>query len=518
MKTKLAVTAVMLSMLLAILDGTIVGTALPRIVGQLGGAGHYTWVVTAYLLTSTVTVPMYGRLSDSLGRKPLLLAGIAVFLAGSVLSGLAGSMSALIAARALQGLGAGALMPLGIALAGDLFPAGQGAKVNGAVGAVLGIGYLTGPAVGGLLTDHAGWRWVFYVNVPLGLAAMAILVVALPHEVVARRRVRLDWTGIAVFGAAIALVLVGLTEKGLPGADGRPHAWTDTPVLGPLAAGIALLGAFAAVEARATHPIMPLGLFRNRGYAIACLAAFFAAFAMYAGIVFLPRYFQQVRGDTATAAGLRVYPVFAGVIIGSYGTGMLIARTGRYRRWLLLAMLPLAAGALLFAGLGAGTPTPLLAVWMLLLGLGIGPTLSGLTIAIQLAVDPAHRGMATGAVTFFRQIGGSVALALGGSLASQRLLADLPHRLAGKGVPPDAARAAAHQLTAGTGTAGRHLPPVVADAAHQSLAHSLGVAVSWLGVCGAVIAVAALALLPERPLTGPPAQPATSTVPATVSS
>src|SRR3954467_11855593 len=216
MKTKLAVTAVMLSMLLAILDGTIVGTALPRIVGQLGGAGHYTWVVTAYLLTSTVTVPMYGRLSDSLGRKPLLLAGIAVFLAGSVLSGLAGSMTALIAARALQGLGAGALMPLGIALAGDLFPAGQGAKVNGAVGAVLGIGYLTGPAVGGLLTDHAGWRWVFYVNVPLGLAAMAILVVALPHEVVARRRVRLDWTGIAVFGAAIALVLVGLTEKGLP--------------------------------------------------------------------------------------------------------------------------------------------------------------------------------------------------------------------------------------------------------------------------------------------------------------
>ncbi|GAA2664424.1 MDR family MFS transporter [Nonomuraea recticatena] len=447
--------AVLGGMFLAMLDQTIVGTALPQITADLGGTGLYTWVVTAYLLTSTVTVPLYGRLSDQYGRKPLLLIGVVVFLAGSALCGLAQDMPQLIAFRALQGLGAGALLPLSLALVIDLFPAERGAKVQGAIGGVMALSYLAGPFLGGLFTDYASWRWAFYVNVPIGVVLIAIIAWRLPY-LKGTGRVRPDYLGIAVFTVAITALLLGLTGKGLDGND-----WTSPAVAGPLLVSLAALVAFVLVELRAEHPIMPMELFADRTYAIVNVASFFTAFCMYAGVVFLPRYFQEALGLSATESGLRVYPLMLAMVFGSGLVGAVISRTGRYKPSLVVAPFLLVAGSLLTANLALGTSGVALAAWMALIGLGMGPMLSGLTVAIQSSVAPQHIGTASANLTFFRQIGGSVALAIGGTAYGSVVAADAPVH----GLP------AAHAAASAT-------------------------AIPWLGVSGAVIALIALLALP----------------------
>lgn len=350
-KNGLLLLAVLGGMFLAMLDQTIVGTALPRIIQELGGSGLYTWVVTAYLLTSTITVPLYGRLSDTYGRKPLLLTGVAVFLLGSVLCGLAQDMTQLIAFRALQGLGAGALLPLSLALVADLFPPERSGRVQGALGGVMALSYIAGPFLGGVFTDQASWRWAFLVNLPIGLALIAIIVVRLPHVAGQGRGVRPDYLGIAVFSAAIGLLLLGLTEKGLD-----DHTWTSGPVLWPVVASALLLALFVLVERRAAQPIVPLELFRNRTYTLANIVSFVTAFCLYAGVVFLPRYFQEAMGLSATDSGLRIYPLMLGMVTGSVITGALISRTQRYRPWLIAGPFLIALGALLCAGLTTETP------------------------------------------------------------------------------------------------------------------------------------------------------------------
>ncbi len=459
--------AVIGGMFLAMLDQTIVGTALPRITVELGGSDLYTWVVTAYLLTSTVTVPLYGGLSDTYGRKPLLLTGISVFLAGSVLCGLAQDMGQLIAFRAVQGLGAGALLPLSLALIMDLLPRERSGQVQGAIGGVMALSYLAGPFLGGVFTDHASWRWAFYVNVPIGLALIAIIAARLPHRPGQGRGTRPDYLGIAVFSAAITALLVGLTEKGLDG-----NGWGDWPVLGPIAGAAALLAVFVAVERRAAHPIVPLHLFKNRTYTIVNVASFFSAFAMYAGVVFLPRFFQEAHGLSATASGLYIYPVLMGMLVGSFVTGGLIGRTGRYKPWLVASPFLMAAGALLCAGLALGTPTGQLIIWMALRGLGVGPTLSGLTVTVQFAVEPRYVGTASANLTFFRQIGGSVALAIAGTAYA----AVVAERASVAGLP------AAHAAASAT-------------------------VIPWLGAAGALISLVALVALPDRRLGAPETSP-----------
>ncbi|WP_036328320.1 MDR family MFS transporter [Microbispora sp. ATCC PTA-5024] len=465
--------AVLGGMFLAMLDQTIVGTALPRITAELGGSGLYTWVVTAYLLTSTVTVPLYGRLSDVHGRKPLLLIGVVVFLAGSALSGAAQDMGQLIAFRGLQGLGAGALLPLSLALVIDLFPPERSGRVQGALGGVMGLSYIAGPFLGGLFTDHASWRWAFYVNVPIGVALVAIIWLRLPHrrgeEGGDGRAARPDYLGIAVFSAAVSALLVGLTEKGLDG-----HTWTSGPVLGPIAAALVLLAVFVAVERRAGQPIVPLHLFANRTYTLVNVASFFTAFCMYAGVVFLPRYFQEAHGLSATSSGLHIYPLMLAMVAGSVITGALISRTGRYKPWLVAAPFLLVAGTLLCAGLGVGTATLTLTLWMALIGLGMGPMLSGLTVAIQSSVPPRYVGTASANLTFFRQIGGSVALATAGTAYGAVVSREAPLH----GLP------AAHAAATAT-------------------------VIPWLGVVGAAVALVALALLPSgrAPLRRPAAEP-----------
>ncbi|GLW96196.1 MDR family MFS transporter [Microtetraspora sp. NBRC 16547] len=460
-KNGLLLFAVLGGMFLAMLDQTIVGTALPRITAELGGARLYTWVVTAYLLTSTVTVPLYGRLSDAYGRKPLMLVGVTIFLAGSALSGVAQDMDQLIAFRGLQGLGAGALLPLSLALVVDLFPPERSGRVQGALGGVMALSYIAGPFLGGLFTDHASWRWAFYVNVPIGIVLLAIIWFRLPHRPGDAGGARPDYLGIAVFTAAISALLVGLTEKGVDG-----NSWTSGPVVGPIAAAAVLTAVFVLVERRAAQPIVPLHLFANRTYTLVNVASFATAFCMYAGVVFLPRYFQEAQGQTATASGLRIYPLMLAMVAGSAVTGALISRSGRYKPWLVIAPFFLVAGTLLCANLAVDSATPALMGWMALIGLGMGPMLSGLTVAIQRAVPPRFIGTASANLTFFRQIGGSVALAVAGTAYGSVVAREAPL----SGLP------AAHAAASAT-------------------------VIPWLGVAGAIVALVALALMPDRRLT-----------------
>jgi EmrB/QacA subfamily drug resistance transporter len=464
-KNGILLLAVLGGMFLAMLDQTIVGTALPRITAELHGTDLYTWVVTAYLLTSTVTVPLYGRLSDVHGRKPLLLIGVTVFLVGSILCGAAQSMGQLIAFRGLQGLGAGALLPLSLALVIDLFPPERSGRVQGALGGVMALSYIAGPFLGGLFTDHASWRWAFYVNVPIGIVLIAIIWTTLPHRAGDGGGARPDYLGIAVFTAAISALLVGLTEKGLDG-----HTWTSGPVMGPIAAALVLLALFVAVERRALQPIVPLRLFADRTYTLVNVASFFTAFCLFAGVVFLPRYFQEARGLSATSSGLHIYPLMLAMVVGSMVTGALISATGRYKPWLVAAPVFLVAGTLSCANLAADTSTLMLTAWMVLIGLGIGPMLSGLTVAIQSAVPPSHIGTASANLTFFRQIGGSVALAFAG--------------------------------TAYTSVVAREAPVHGPRAAHAAATATV---IPWLGVAGAVVALLALVLMPGGGLRRDPA-------------
>lgn len=404
--------AILGGMLLALLDQTIVSTALPQITAELSGAASYGWIVTAYLLGITVTGPLYGRLSDRYGRRPLLLIGIGIFLAGSALCACAQDMAQLIACRGLQGLGAGALMPLSLALASELFPAGHRGRIQGALGAVMAFSYVAGPLAGGVLTDLASWRWIFLINLPIGAPVLALIATRLPRHRLPGQRSRPDFLGILTFTAAASALLVGLTEKGGTGST----TWTEPRVWIPLAAAALLTLACLYVESRAAEPLIPLHLFRSRTYALVSIASAGSAFALYSSIVFLPRYFQTARGADSTTSGLHIYPLLLGMVTGSMLAGWLIARTQRYRLPLIGGGLLLGAGALMFTNVTADTSGGALAVWMLLIGLGLGPTLSGLTVAIQDAVPLAYLGTATSNLGLFRQIGGALTLTIADSL------------------------------------------------------------------------------------------------------
>jgi EmrB/QacA subfamily drug resistance transporter len=408
-------------------------------------------------------VPLYGRLSDVHGRKPLLLIGVGVFLAGSALCAAAQTMPELIVFRGVQGLGAGALIPLSLAMVADLFPGRGASRVQGAVGGVMALSYVAGPYLGGLLTEQASWRWVFLVNLPFGALVLAVIALRLPHTRRERVRVRPDYLGIAVFAAGIGLLLIGLSEKGRSSAN----AWTSAVVAVPIAVSLVLLVAFVLIERRAAEPIVPLHLFRNRTYTAVNVGSFFTAFGMYAAIIFLPRYFQTVHGDSATSSGLKVYPLMLGMLAGSFLTGALISRTRHYKPWLVGAPVLLVAGSLACAGIGVHTGTWVLAGWMALMGLGIGPMLSGLTVAVQNAVEPAYIGTATSKITFFRQVGGSVALAVAGTAYASHVRADAP----------------VHGLVSASASATATVIP-------------------WLGATGAAIALVIFVLMPEKPLRG----------------
>lgn len=424
--------AILLALFLSALDQTIVGTALPTVVTDLGGNELYTWVVTIYLLTATVTGPIYGKLSDQFGRRNLLMIGIGLFLAGSALSGLSQDMFQLILFRGIQGLGAGALFPISLAVIGDLFTPAERGKYQGLFGAVFGVSALIGPALGGFLTDQISWHWVFFVNLPVGAVALAIIWRLMPahqHSGVTRK---VDWLGVFVFTLALVPILVGLTNK-------QSLEWTDPWVGGLILLGLAVFALFVWIESRAAEPIMPLDLFRNRTYTISLVAAFLASFGFFGAIIFLPRWYQVVNGSSATESGYQLLPLLAGLILGSIISGQYVSRTGRYK-WLTVgALAVLSVGAYLLTNLRADTSPPTLWIWQFISGLGIGPTMAVFTIVVQNSVPWQKLGAATSNLTLFRQIGGTVGLAIAGTVFASTLRAEAPgqvsNRLVSAGVP-----------------------------------------------------------------------------------
>jgi EmrB/QacA subfamily drug resistance transporter len=423
--------AVLLALFLGALDQTIVGTALPRIVTDLGGNEYYTWVVTIYLLTSTITVPFYGKLSDLYGRKPMMMIGVTIFLIGSALSGLSQNMAMLIAFRGIQGIGAGALFPIALAVIGDLYTPAERGRYQGLFGAVFGVSFIIGPFLGGFLTDNVSWHWIFYVNIPVGLISLFVLARLLPTVKRAGATRNFDIAGAGVFIVAISALLIGLTNK-------QTGDWADLGVGGLIAASAVLGAIFLAIEARAKEPIIPLAMFRNRTYAASLLSTFLVSFGFFGAIIFLPRWFQFVHGSSATESGYQIFPLLIGLIGSSIISGILVSRTGRYKLIILSGLVTMTVGIALMTQLTATTDITTLWVWMFITGAGIGPTLSVYTIVVQNAVPFRQLGVATSNLTFFRQIGGSVGLAVTGTIFGSRLIEELPGQLTASGVPPQA--------------------------------------------------------------------------------
>ena len=429
--------AVMLGLFLGALDQTIVGPALPTIVTQLAGNDIYVWAVTIYLLTSTISVPFWGKLSDLYGRKPIFMIGIVIFLIGSALSGLSQNMSQLIAFRGIQGIGAGSLFPVALAVIGDMFTPAERGKYQGLFGAVFGVAFVIGPLIGGFLTENISWHWIFYVNVPIGLVSLFFIWRLLPVVKNPRASRSFDILGGAIFTVAISFLLVGLTQKGQ--LNPTAHAlndWTEPTVGGFIL--IALLGIvlFVLAEARAKEPIIPLHLFRNRTYTSSMIATFFASFAFFGAIIFLPRWFQIVQGFSATWSGLAALPLMVGLIASSIASGQIVARTGRYK-WLLVgSIVTMGIATLLMTQLRTDTPLPIVWLWMFIAGLGVGPTFAVFTIVVQNAVPFHELGVATSNMTFFRQIGGTVSLAIVGTMFATEFKNQLVPEMTAAGVPP----------------------------------------------------------------------------------
>jgi EmrB/QacA subfamily drug resistance transporter len=413
-RRRLVVLGVMLSIFLAAMESTVVATAMPRVVASLGGLEIYSWVFSGFLLTSTVTMPVWGRLSDLFGPRRVFLIGLALFLSGSALSGLAHSMAQLIAFRMLQGLGAGSLMTIGMTIIGALFRLERRAKMQGYLSGVWGVASLCGPLIGGLLTDHASWRWVFYINVPFGALAMALIAAGLRDQPRDGDSPTIDYVGLALFTTGVSALLIGVLEAG------RVARWSGADVLGPLGVAVAAVAAFVAVERRAAQPLVPLRLFRVRMVLAAAVTGFLAGMAMFGAISFVPLFLQSVSGMTATAAGVVLIPFVLGWVFMSITSARLVLRVG-YRMVVAAGMLCLTLAFLLLSRWSASLTLATAMRDALLGGIGMGLTMVPMLIAVQSAVARADLGAATSMIQFFRTLGGAIGLSVMGTVMAWRL-------------------------------------------------------------------------------------------------
>jgi EmrB/QacA subfamily drug resistance transporter len=420
------VSGLMLVMLLASLDQTIVSTALPTIVGELGGLEHLSWVVTAYLLAVTAVTPLYGKLGDLYGRKIVLQGALILFLVGSALCGLAQGMTELIAFRAIQGLGGGGLMVSAQAAIGDVVPPSDRGRYMGLFGAVFGVSSVAGPLIGGFLTTHLSWRWIFYVNLPLGILALGVLAVTLP-SVSEFRHHAIDYAGTALLALGLSGIIL-LTSLG-----GTTYDWDSAPIFLMGVVGVAALVAFAFVERRAAEPILPPSLFRNRVFVTTSTVGLIVGFALFGALTYLPLFQQVVRGYSPTASGLQLLPVMGGLLISSIASGQIISRVGRYKFFPIAGTLVAAFGMFLLSSLSQSTATGVAALHMLVLGLGLGMVMQVLVLAVQNAVPYDMLGVATSGATLFRSIGGSFGVAVLGAIFTGRLTSELPTGAASSG-------------------------------------------------------------------------------------
>ncbi len=500
--------AILLGMFLAALDQTIVGPVLPTITKDLNGADLYVWVVTSFLLTSTITVPIYGKLSDIYGRRPLLLIGISIFLIGSVLSGLSQTMWELVLFRGLQGLGAGALFPIALAVIGDLFTPAERGKYQGLFGAVFGVAFLVGPGLGGWITQNISWNWIFFVNVPIGLIALAVIARLLPNIKGRARQVKIDYLGVITLTLGLVPILIGLTVA-------ETSSWSDPGVWGSILAGIVLLGIFILVEMRAPEPIIPLHLFRNRTFSASMISIFLATFGFGAAIVFLPLYFQVVQGSDPTASGYQLLPFLLGLIVSSIASGQIVSRTGRYKAVIVVGLIILTVGLYLMSGLRANTSDIELSLWMIVAGAGVGPMFAVFTIIVQNSVPFHELGTATSDLTLFRQIGTTMGLTLAFTLFRENLTWDLlRNQILLSGAPPDSVSVAAppgFDVSALVNAVGNtnpfaflsQVPAELQGAFTQGFHQAFTIAIAnsmLLGVGAALLSVVAAFFLHEIPL------------------
>ncbi len=461
--------AVLLGMLLAALDQTIVATALPTVVADLGGAGHQSWVVTSYLLASTIVTAIVGKLGDLFGRKTVFQAAVVFFLVGSVLCGLSGSMTMLVASRALQGIGGGAIMVTATALIGEVVPLRDRGRYQGALGAVFGVTTVIGPLLGGFFTDHLTWRWAFWINVPVAVVVFFVAAATIPALARSARPV-IDYAGI---------VFVGLGASGLTLATswgGSTYAWGSPIIIGLFAGSLVVLGVFVWVETRAAEPILPIRLFRDPVFTVCCVLSFIVGFAMLGALTFLPTFMQFVDGVSATVSGLRTLPMVAGLLLTSMSSGVIVSRTGRYKVFPVVGTAVMAVAFVLLSRMDADTPMLMQSLYLFILGTGIGMCMQVLILIVQNTARFADLGVATSGVTFFRTIGSSFGAAIFGSLFANFLEDRIGPALAAGGAPPAAAQSpkVLHQL-----------PPEVAAPIVNAYADSLRL----VFLCAAPVAV-----------------------------
>jgi EmrB/QacA subfamily drug resistance transporter len=479
-ETRIVFGALVLAMLLAVLDQTILATALPTIVGDLGGLDHLSWVVTAYLLASTASTPIWGRLSDLYGRKRLFQAAIVIFVVGSAVCGMAQNIDQLIAFRAFQGLAAGGLMTLAMAIVGDLISARERGRYQGYIQATFLGAAVAGPLVGGLLVDHLSWRWVFYVNVPLGIASLVVIggVLHLPVE---RRPHRVDYSGAVLLAGAVTSLLLATVW------GGRQYAWSSAEIVSLAIVAVVLLGAFVFQERRAPEPILPLRLFRDPVFTVVSAALFIATCSLFAAIVFLPLFLQVVHGDSATDSGLLLLPLLIPSTISTIVAGRLIVRTGRYKIFPVVGLTLMTLGLALMSTMDGETSRTATSIFMAVFGLGFGMVTQVLVLAIQNSVEQRDLGIATASANFFRALGGAIGVAVFGAIFTAELVG-----------PVDAERLQSSPREI------RNLTPVLHDRMVVATAHATQ-SVFLVAAAIAAVGVAVVLFVREYPLRGPEA-------------
>ena len=449
----------MAGLFLAALDQTVVATALPTIVGELGGLEYYSWVVTAYLLSATVSTPIYGKLSDMYGRRALFQAAILIFLVGSLLAGIAQGMLQLIIFRGLQGVGAGGLMALTFAVIGDVVSPRERGRYIGLLGGAWAFASVIGPLIGGVIVDNVSWRWVFLINLPVGALAFVVTSSVL-HLPITGRPHRIDVEGAILLVIGVTCLLLSLVW------GGAQYAWSSPFILGLVTAGLAGIAGFVIWETRAPEPLLPMRLFGSSIFSVSSALAFLTGMALFAGVIFLPLFLQIVAGESATNSGLLLLPLTAGIVTGSIGSGRIISRTGRYRIWPIGGLALATVGMWLLSTMTAATSPSVSAVYMVVLGVGVGSAMQVTVLAVQNSVAHRDLGVATSAAQFFRQMGGSFGVALFAAIMNDRLGVELANRV------PEAALADVGgdvtQLLSSP-AAIRALPPLVASGIASSV-------------------------------------------------